>query len=130
MVKQHLKLFLICITGVIVSILFLVYTIPYIIKDSPQYTESIFVYGTLQNELIRFYACRCFVIDTPITLYEFKKIGLNIVPSSASAVDGNIIRVTPQQLQYIDAYENVPDKYIRSTITIGSMEYFVYIKNE
>lgn len=127
---QILRLLLVACTGVIVSVVFLAYTVPLLVQDSSQATESIFVYGTLRNELIRFYACRCFVLDSPTTVQGFEKIGLNIVPSSTAAVDGDVIRVTPQQLQFIDTYENIPDTYTRSTLTIEGSEHFVYMKKK
>lgn len=130
MKKQTIKLFSVFLAGVFVGILLPVYTLPFLVNNSPQSSESIFIYGTLQNELIRFYACHCFVPDTSMTLDGFEKVGLNIVPSSSSSVEGNIIRVTPQQLKLIDDYENIPKTYTRSTVSIGDKEYFVYFKNE
>jgi gamma-glutamylcyclotransferase (GGCT)/AIG2-like uncharacterized protein YtfP len=102
---------------------------PSIISPQKQ-PHSLFVYGTLQNNLIRYYACRCLVPELPVTLPEYEKVGLNIVPTANSSVSGSIISVSTSQLERIDAYENTPQKYTRETISINGETHWVYIKNE
>jgi len=92
--------------------------------------HSLFVYGTLQNNLIRYYACRCLVPETPVTLPGYQKVGLNIVPAENGFVPGSILRVSTVHLERIDRYENIPRKYRREQITIDGESHWVYLKNE
>jgi len=92
--------------------------------------HSLFVYGTLQNNLIRFYACLCLVPEKPATLPGYEKIGLNIVPSENNSVSGSIIRVSAAELERIDNYENVPERYLRKEISVEEETHWVYVKTK
>lgn len=92
-------------------------------------TEYLFVYGTLKNPVIRFYACRCVTEESDAALPGYKKVGLNIVPEQSSAVAGALLRVTPLELKRLDRYENAPQKYQRTRVTLrGGEEVWVYSK--
>jgi len=95
----------------------------------PEQPHSLFVYGTLKNNIIRYYACSCLVPQTPVVLSGYKRIGLNIVPSADDFVAGSILQVSTAQLKRIDRYENVPKKYTRQRMTINGETHWVYIKN-
>ena len=103
----------------------------FIIAESSTNEESeyLFVYGTLRNPIIRFYACRCVTEERDAFLPEYKKIGLNIVPEQSSVVAGVLLRVTPLELKRLDRYENTPQKYQRTRVTLrGGEEVWVYSK--
>jgi len=117
-----LSLILGILCGSLVTILFA----PSIISNQEQ-QHSVFVYGTLRNNLVRFYACHCLVPETPTELAGYRKIGLNIVPSDNDSVSGSIINVSEKQLQLIDKYENIPQRYTREKITIDKSEHWVYL---
>lgn len=114
--------------GVLTGSLVVIVGAPSIISP-PEQQHSLFVYGTLQNNFIRYYACRCLVPEVPATLPEYEKVGLNIVPTASSSVSGSIINVSAAQLERIDTYESIPHKYTRETITINGETHWVYIKN-
>jgi gamma-glutamylcyclotransferase (GGCT)/AIG2-like uncharacterized protein YtfP len=115
--------------GVLTGALVVIVGAPGIVSPQDQ-PHSLFVYGTLQNNVIRYYACRCLVPEVPATLPEYEKIGLNIVPTANNSVPGSIINVSATQLKRIDSYENIPRKYTRETITINGETHWVYIKNK
>lgn len=115
--------------GILVGAFCVVLFAPTVISVQEQ-PHSLFVYGTLKNNLIRYYSCRCLVPETPVTLSGYKKIGLNIVPSETDSVAGSILQITPTQLERIDRYERVPRRYTRERITIDGHTHWVYIKNE
>jgi gamma-glutamylcyclotransferase (GGCT)/AIG2-like uncharacterized protein YtfP len=115
------------IAGILLGALITIVIAPSFISIKEQ-DHSIFVYGTLRNNLIRFYACHCIVGETPVVLQGYQRTGLNIVPSEKVSVKGSFINVTESQLSLIDKYENVPEHYTREKISIGEKEYWVYIK--
>jgi len=112
---------------VILSLLligFVLFALP--APKNPQH--SIFVYGTLQNELIRNSVCLCDARVTPVTLEGYQKTGLNIVSDDNATVEGKIIYVDDIHLERFDKYEDVPTNYIRSEIVINGAKHWVYIK--
>lgn len=117
------------IFGVICGALMTIWISPYVIPTHER-EHSIFVYGTLQNNLFRYYACRCLVPQTPATLPAYKKSGLNIIPALNNSVAGSVIQVSSNELARIDNYESVPQRYTRQTVTINEQTHWVYIKND
>lgn len=91
-------------------------------------TESVFVYGTLTNPIIRSIACWCFTGATPVDAPGYQKVGLDIVVDEQEVVTGKIIQVSPQELRRLDRYERVPVRYKRERIIIADTEHWVYIK--
>ena len=124
-----LKQFCACVGGMVVGALLVIGLLPYLIANQTQ-PHSIFVYGTLENNFIRYYACRCVIPQEPATLTNYKQSGLNILPSQGDTVSGSIIAVSPTQLRRIDTYENVPTNYTRETVSIAGETHWVYLKNE
>lgn len=92
--------------------------------------NSVFVYGTLKYPFIRNVVCLCRSQTSNVILHNYKKDGLNIVPQLNSVVSGKIIYVNDTELSRLDAYENVPTRYRRDTITINNVEHFVYVRNQ
>ena len=92
--------------------------------------NTLFVYGTLKYPIVRNLVCLCRSETKDVTLNDYAKEGLNIVPQSGSDVEGKIIYVSDRELARIDKYENVPDKYLRDKIIIDDVEHFVYLLNE
>lgn len=106
-----------------------IWVAPHLIPPQPE-PHSLFVYGTLQNNFLRYYACRCLVPEIPATLPGYQKVGLNIVPAATQSVSGAILHVSPTELNRIDRYEDVPKNYTRETVTINGDTHWVYIKND
>jgi gamma-glutamylcyclotransferase (GGCT)/AIG2-like uncharacterized protein YtfP len=92
--------------------------------------HSVFVYGTLKYPIIRNVVCLCRSETNKVSLPDFKKDGLNIVPSVGDRVEGRIIYVSEKELDRLDRYENTPIKYRREEILIGGTEHFVYLLNQ
>ena len=115
------------IIGILCGTLGTILLAPSIVSNQEQ-QHSVFVYGTLRNNLVRFYACHCLVPEKPTELQGYRKIGLNIVPSDNDSVSGSIIDISGAQLQLVDKYENIPQRYTREKITIGESEHWVYLK--
>jgi gamma-glutamylcyclotransferase (GGCT)/AIG2-like uncharacterized protein YtfP len=90
--------------------------------------ETIFVYGTLTNPVIRMYACWCLTESQTAVLAGYSKIGLNIVPNEEDVVVGKLITVSPTELARIDRYEDTPDNYQRELIELNGEFVWVYQK--
>ena len=93
-------------------------------------TERLFVYGTLMNPVVRFYACHCVVEEEAATLSSYQKLGRNIVLDETSVVTGTIIHVSSWELESIDRYEKTPIKYVRQRIEIEGRPAWVYTLNQ
>lgn len=102
----------------------IIYASPY----TEQRTETIFVYGTLTNPVIRMYACLCKTPLTEATLEGYSKGNLTIFEAPSASVSGGLIAVSPKELARLDAYENIPDKYRRETVIVRNTPVWVYIK--
>lgn len=89
-------------------------------------TERLFVYGTLTTPLIRHSICLCHTPTTPATLQGYEQRGLNIIPTSNSAVEGRLLQVSRTELFRFDRYEGVPHRYERIRVTIGDESAWVY----
>jgi len=124
-----LKLMYVFLVGVLCGALIGIGTLPYVLTTNEQ-KHSIFVYGTLENNFIRYYACLCLVPELPVILSDYKKEGLNIIPAPGETVSGSIIAVSHAQLERIDNYEDVPRNYTRAEITIEGTRHWVYIKTQ
>lgn len=96
---------------------------------APHTTESVFVYGTLTNPVIRSLVCRCLVSGIPSTLPDHAQDGLTIYYEPGSQVNGYILLITPSELQRLDKYERTPNRYRRETVRIDNQQHWVYIKN-
>jgi gamma-glutamylcyclotransferase (GGCT)/AIG2-like uncharacterized protein YtfP len=114
--------------GVLCGALGVIQVAPSVVPHQEE-PHSLFVYGTLQNNLIRYYACRCLVPETPVTLPGYQKVGLNIVPVENNSVSGSILHISTTHLERIDGYENIPQKYRREQIVIDNETHWVYLKN-
>jgi|AntRauTorckE6833_2_1112554.scaffolds.fasta_scaffold10134_2 gamma-glutamylcyclotransferase (GGCT)/AIG2-like uncharacterized protein YtfP len=125
MLKKTLCSFFI---GMLIGALAVILIAPTIMPQSEQ-QHSLFVYGTLQNNLLRYYACYCLVSETPATVTGYKKTGLNIVPAENASVSGVLLSVSTTQLKRIDNYEHTPQRYTREKIRIDGQTHWVYIKN-
>lgn len=91
-------------------------------------TETVFVYGTLTDPIVRAYACWCIRDDTSAVLDGYYKKGRDVVASSTASVTGELITVTPEELARLDRYERVPEKYERIQITVGGEDVWLYDK--
>jgi len=124
-----LKQLYVLLGGVLCGALVVIGASPYILANRER-THSLFVYGTLENNFIRYYACLCLVPETSATLIDYQQAGLNILPAPNQTVSGSIIKVSSAQLERIDSYEDVPSNYMRETINIDDTPHWVYIKNK
>jgi len=113
--------------GILCGGLISIFVIPQFISHEEK-EHSLFVYGTLRNEMIRYFACLCLVAETPTRLTGYKKDGLNIIPSEQHYVIGSLITVSSEELKRIDEYENTPERYTRETIMINEEKHWVYLK--
>ena len=114
--------------GVILGFI-LVFTYLAIHSATPEErTETLFIYGTLENPAIRFLMCRCITIAEPATLTGYQQVGLNIEPNSDDTVLGELIKLSPEELARLDRYEEVPDNYVRKQVTVNQALVWVYIK--
>lgn len=94
-------------------------------------TEQLFVYGTLQNPLIRFLTCRCITPSEPYAISGFHVVKRNLLPAEPEAiVHGQIIEVTPVELTRFDRYEQVPKRYVRVRASFIPREPWVYLRRE
>jgi gamma-glutamylcyclotransferase (GGCT)/AIG2-like uncharacterized protein YtfP len=91
-------------------------------------TETLFVYGTLENPIIRSVMCRCVTVASNATLTDYRQAGLNIIPSPGELVTGELIRLSPQELSRLDRYEDVPNNYIRKAVEIDGDTVWVYLQ--
>lgn len=89
-------------------------------------TESIFVYGTLTNPIVRAYACWCITDSEPATLTGYYKVGRDVVASSTATTAGALIQVTPRELMRIDRYEGVPRNYQRIRVEVDGQPVWLY----
>lgn len=124
-----LKLVRVFLLGMICGVLIVIGVSPYLLSPNQQ-QHSMFVYGTLENNFIRYYACLCLVPESPATLTNYQQAGLNIIPAPGETVSGSIIAVSATELKRIDNYEDVPRNYTRETVTINGETHWVYIKNQ
>jgi gamma-glutamylcyclotransferase (GGCT)/AIG2-like uncharacterized protein YtfP len=113
------------IVGAIATLLFIILFSPF----GEERTETIFVYGTLTNPIIRTYACWCLVGSTPATLADYRQAGLTVLPEPGAQVDGRLVTVSPTELARIDRYENIPDTYRRVQLDTTSTQAWIYIRN-
>ncbi len=94
-------------------------------------TEQIFVYGTLQNPLIRFLTCRCITPSEPYTVSGFRVVERDLLPAEREAVvQGQILEVTPVELARFDRYERAPERYVRVRASFIPSEPWVYLRRE
>jgi len=113
--------------GLIVGALIMIYSAPHYLTPATR-GETLFVYGTLKSELVRFTVCRCLVPETSATLLGYRKVGRTIVPEADASVDGAFIVVTPDALTRIDRYEGTPHHYERVRMAIEGRAAWVYIE--
>lgn len=91
-------------------------------------SETVFVYNTLTNPLVRFYACRCTTPYAPATLSGYRLTENTITPDEAGTVTGQLLRVTRVELSRFDRFKGVPDVFVRSPITIEGQTVWIYSK--
>lgn len=100
-------------------------------NQSVEPTEQLFVYGTLQNPVIRFLACRCLTPSKPYLLEGFQVANLDLRLASAEAqVVGKILTVTSVELARFDRYERTPDQYVRVRAPFITDEPWIYLRSE
>lgn len=117
------------IIGIIVIILLAFLTQQWWQNTQYETNEKLFVYGTLKNPLVRFYACRCITQAIPYTLSGHKYESRNIYKdTNHNSVAGYILLVTPLELARFDSYENTPQKYQRKAIEINREKVWLYQK--
>ena len=94
-------------------------------------TEQLFVYGTLQNPLVRFFACRCITPSAPYTISGFQMMERDLLPAEPEAVvHGQILTVTPVELARFDRYERVPEQYVRVRASFIADQPWIYLRRE
>ena len=94
-------------------------------------TERLFVYGTLQNPLIRFLTCRCITPSERYAISGFEVVERDLLPAEPEAVvHGQILKVTPVELARFDRYERVPERYVRVRASFISSTPWVYLRRE
>jgi len=77
-----------------------------------------FVYGTLLNKNQREYL-GVFAEETKeATLKNFRKDGLNVIPSAGDNVGGLYFYVTEPELAALDRYEGLPNFYHRMEVSV------------
>lgn len=91
-------------------------------------TETIFVYATLTNPLVRTFACLCWTPLEPAILTGYRREYRTIVPEPATSTRGGLIQVTARELTQLDRYEGVPHRYNRIQVMVADREVWVYTK--
>lgn len=92
-------------------------------------SETLFVYGTLKNPIIRFYACRCLTSSEELSVSGYRVEDRNLIPTDIdSKVNGYLLAVTPTELERFDRYEGVPEQYQRVKHNFDSLTAWVYVK--
>lgn len=91
--------------------------------------EKLFVYGTLQNPLIRDKVVKQVIPSKPATLFGYTRFkekendGWTIKPAEGKHVDGKIIFVDEKELEEIDKWE---ERYVREHVVIKGKEVWAY----
>lgn len=95
---------------------------------------NVFVYGTLKDpDTVRMVLGNSKgtekVIEERVatTLNDYKKVGLNIVPSTGSVVEGFLLFIKNPQLDKLDFYEGWPDLYRRLNVTTEDGDAVAYM---
>ena len=93
-------------------------------------TETVFVYGTLANPVVRTVICWCWAPGQPATLPGYAQRGRTLAPSSTATVTGSLLTVSSIALWRFDFYEGTPHYYQRERISIANELAWVYRKVE
>lgn len=96
--------------------------------DGPK--QPIFIYDRLENSLVRTLACRCFVEPETAVLNGYAETVTSIVKSPNSRVRGGVIEVSETSLAHLDAFYDVPERFVRERVQFGVQFVWVYRATE
>lgn len=84
--------------------------------------HTLFVYGTLTHSWIRWLVTGEQIEATAATLPGFRREGLDLVADPDAVTQGEIFRVTPDDLRELDRYERLGIRYQRILLPLSSGE--------
>lgn len=87
-----------------------------------QHSYQLFVYGTLRNRWLRWVIIGQDVAVTADGLPGFQKQGLTVVANQAAVTSGLRLEVSARQLQRLDRYERLGQRYCRFKVSLLSGE--------
>lgn len=106
--------------------------------DRPEHLEPVaegphrvFVYGTLRYAIVRWVVMGRAGEARPATLEGFQREGLDIIESPQASVEGEIIKVSADELARLDRYERLGLRYERVRLDLADgREAWVYRRLE
>ncbi|KPQ29702.1 MAG: hypothetical protein HLUCCX14_05745 [Marinobacter excellens HL-55] len=81
-------------------------------------TYSVFVYGTLRKPWVRWLVTGRAGSSEPAQLVGYQKQQLDIKPVAGATTEGEVIRVTADELRALDRYERLGVRYERVELTL------------
>ncbi|WP_372957723.1 gamma-glutamylcyclotransferase family protein [Marinobacter sp.] len=81
--------------------------------------HKVFVFGTLQQPWIRYIVMGRAGESEPATLRGYRKEALDIRPEPGATVQGQLIRVSPDELARLDRYERLGIRYERVRMVLA-----------
>jgi len=93
--------------------------------------HHVFVYGTLRYALVRWVVMGRAGEARPATLEGFQREALDIIESPQASVEGDIIKVSAEELARLDRYERLGLRYERVRLALADgREAWVYRRLE
>ncbi len=81
-------------------------------------TYTVFVYGTLRKPWVRWLVTGRAGSSEPAQLVGYQKQQLDIKPVAGATTEGEVIRVTADELRALDRYERLGVRYERVELTL------------
>lgn len=91
-------------------------------------TEPVFLYGALQHDLTRTYACRCFTSGKEARVTGYALGTDTLIVSPRSSVKGELVALSVTEMRRLDAYIGVPETHYRIRVTTGIQPAWTYMK--
>jgi gamma-glutamylcyclotransferase (GGCT)/AIG2-like uncharacterized protein YtfP len=83
-----------------------------------QDTHLLFVHGTLRSAVLRFALTGRYQRTRSATLPDFRREGLDVLPSQGEVVQGWLLEIGSGELARLDRYERLGDRYWRDCLPL------------
>ncbi len=105
------------------------YSPPDELANVEQRTHHVFVYGTLRYTVVRWLVMGSSGDPQPAILEGYHRNGLDVSAQPGDQVEGLILSVTPGELERLDRYERLGERYTRErkALADGSLAW-VYVR--
>lgn len=81
-------------------------------------TEPVFVYNSLDNPIVRLYACKCFTKEMPVRVEGFARgTSGKLIDSPSSSIRGKLVWLSKEELLRLDDYIGSPESHYRIVVT-------------